>query len=90
MWKAAQQSQVSPLRISLQGCRQHLKNFVAELASATIIESQRVYCQLLEVITDKLVPLRPNRVEPRVKKRRPKNSPRMRQPRSVLKANLTA
>ena len=90
MWEAAQQSQVSPLRVSLQGCRQHLNNFVAELASATIKEGQRLYRQLLEVITDKLVPLRPHRVEPRVKKRRPKNYPRMRQPRSVLKANLTA
>jgi hypothetical protein len=83
-------SKVSPLRVSLQGCRQHLNNFVAELASATIQECQRLYRQLWQVYTDKLVPLRPHRVEPRVKKRRPKNYPRMRQPRSVLKANLTA
>ncbi len=63
---------------------------MAELASATIQECQRLYRQLWQVLTDKLVPLRPNQVEPRVKKRRPKNYPRMRQPRSVLKANLTA
>jgi len=60
------------------------------LASATAKQRQCLYNRLLQVITEKLVPLRPNRVEPRVKKRRPKNYPRMRQPRSVLKAKLTA
>ena len=90
MWKASEQFNVSPLRISLQGCRQHLKSFMAGLASATAKVCQRLYNQLLKVITEKLVPLRPNRVEPRVNKRRPKNYPRMRQPRSVLKAKMTA
>lgn len=37
-----------------------------------------------------LVPLRPNRVEPRVVKRRSKPFPRMQQPRSVLKAKRIA
>ena len=90
MWEAAEQFEVSALRISLQGCRQYLNSFVAELASATAKQRQCLYNRLLQVITEKLVPLRPNRVEPRVKKRRPKNYPRMRQPRSVLKAKLTA
>ena len=88
MWKAAGQFKVSPLRISLQGCRQHLNSFVAALVGATVNARKRLYHQLLNVITEKLVPLRPNRVEPRVKKRRPKNYPRMRQSRSVLKAKL--
>jgi len=50
----------------------------------------RLYTTLLDVISAHLVPLRPNRAEPRVTKRRPKSFPRMQQPRSVLKAKLTA
>ncbi len=42
-----------------------------------------------EIATD-LLPERPNRQEPRVVKQRPKPFPRMRQPRSVLKAKLAA
>lgn len=88
MWKAVGKCNASPLRLSLQDCRQHLNSFVAELVSAAAKPRQRLYTQLLKVIPQKLVSLRPNRVEPRVKKRRPKNYPRMRQPCSALKARL--
>ena len=57
---------------------------------ATPRKLKRLYQTLLAVITHKLVPHRPNRIEPRVKKQRPKSYPRMSQPRSVLKAKLTA
>jgi len=88
MWQSAQHAQVSPLRISLQGTRQQFNHFRPNLAQATNKNHRRLYIALLKVIPDQLVPLRPNRVEPRVVKRRPKPFPRMQQPRSVLKAKL--
>ncbi|NET40315.1 MAG: IS4 family transposase, partial [Cyanothece sp. SIO1E1] len=90
MWQAAQSAQVAPLSISLQGTRQLLLNSLADLATATPRKLKRLYRNLLAMITHKLVPHRPNRVEPRAKKQRPKAYPRMQQPRSVLKANLAA
>jgi len=90
MWQSAQLAQVSPLRLSLQGTRQQFNQFRPNFAQATTKNRRRLYMTLLEVIHDQLVPLRPNRIEPRVLKRRPKPFPRMQQPRSVLKANLAA
>lgn len=90
MWQSAQQAKVSPLRISLQGTRQQFNQFRPGLAQATAKSRRWLYTALLEVISDHLVPLRPNRAEPRVTKRRPKSFPRMQQPRSVLKAKLVA
>ncbi len=90
MWQAAQQAQVPPLRISLQGTRQQFNQFRPQLATGSDKSRRRLYTALLEVISDQLVLLRPHRVEPRVIKRRPKPFPRMQQPRSVLKAKLVA
>ncbi len=90
MWQSAQHAQVSPLRISLQGTRQQFNQFRPLLAQVTDKNRRQIYISLLEVIPDLLVPLRPNRVEPRVVKRRPKPFPRMQKPRSVLKAKLAA
>ena len=90
MWQAAHKAGVAPLRVSLQGARQQFINSLPDLATATPRKLKRLYQTLLAVITHKLVPHRPNRIEPRVKKQRPKSYPRMSQPRSVLKAKLTA
>ncbi|MEM7770057.1 MAG: IS4 family transposase, partial [Cyanobacteria bacterium P01_A01_bin.37] len=53
-------------------------------------QQQRLYEDLLNQTATALLPERPHRQEPRVVKRRPKPFPRMTQPRSVLKAKLTA
>lgn len=90
MWEAGKRAGVSPLRVSLQGTRQHLGNFISKLADAGVQQRKRLYRTLLEVVTHKLVPERPNRNEPRVKKRRPKAYGWMQQPRSVLKRKLAA
>ncbi len=90
MWQSLQSTQVSPLRLSLQATRQQFNHFRAQLAMATAHQRRQSYASLLNIIADLLVPLRPNRVEPRVVKRRPKPFPRMQQPRSVLKAKLVA
>ena len=90
MWQSAQQDGVLPLRISLQGTRQQFNQFRPNLVQATARDRHRLYTTFLEVISNRLVPLRPNRAEPRVTKRRPKSFPRMQQPRSVLKAKRIA
>ncbi len=90
MWEAGKRAGVSPLRVSLQGTRQHLGNFISKLADAGVKKRQRLYLILLEAIAHKLVPERPNRYEPRVKKRRPKAYGWMQQPREVLKRKLAA
>ncbi|NJL56753.1 IS4 family transposase [bacterium] len=77
-------------RLSLQGTRQHFNQMLGLLATATQRTRQRLYAHLLETIANDLLPVRPHRHEPRVVKRRPKPFPRMRQPRSVLKARLAA
>jgi hypothetical protein len=81
MWQSAQHAQVSPRRISLQRTRQQFNQFRPLLAQATDKNRRQIYMSWLEVIPDLLVPLRPNRVEPRVVKRRPKPFPRMQKPR---------
>jgi len=88
MWQAAHNAGVSPLRISLQGTRQHLENFLPKLADAAPKQRQRLYKSLLSVVSHKLVPHRPGRFEPRVKKLRPKAYGWMQQPRVVLKRKL--
>ncbi len=64
MWQSAQHNEVSTLRISKQGTRQQFNQFRPDLAQATAKNRRRLYRILLEVISDQLVPLRPNRVEP--------------------------
>jgi len=90
MWQAAQAAQVPPLRISLQATRQQFNQFRPILAQTTPQKRRHLYTTLLELVSHQLVPLRPNRKEPRVVKRRPKPFPKMQQPRSVLKAKLAA
>jgi len=87
MWQSAQQSKVSPLRLSLQGTRQQFNQFRQYLAQATA--KTVIYTTLLDVISAQLVPYVPNRAEPRVTKRRPKSSQDA-TTCSVLKAKLTA
>jgi hypothetical protein len=66
------------------------------------VDAQSTYCYLLQgiehrdgdtwsllrEIAEDLLPVRPNRHEPRVVNRRPKSFPRMRQSRDLLKAKL--
>lgn len=90
MWNGAQSYGVPALRLSLQGTRQHLRNHLTSLAMVSLTQGKKLYQALLKIITHELLPWRPYRVEPRVKKQRPKAYPRMQQPREVLKAKLVA
>ena len=90
MWQSAKHKGICAMRISLQCTRQHLRHFIPSLATAGQKKQRKLYEQLLEVISDKLLPDRPYRYEPRVKKRRPKSYGWMKEPRCVLKAKLVA
>ncbi len=88
MWTAGTTYSSPPLRLSLQGTRHHLDNFIPKLLAATSTQRDQIYCTLLKVIVHKSVPLRPGRSEPRVRKRRPKSYPLMKQPRNQLHKQL--
>lgn len=88
MWSAATTYCTPPLRLSLQGTRHHLNNFIPKLEAADSKKRLRIYCTLLKVIAYKAVPDRPARNEPRVRKRRPKIYPLMTKPRHQLRNQL--
>ena len=61
MWSAGTTYTTSPLRLSLQGTRHHLNNFIPELLAATSTKRLKIYRTLLKVIAHKAVPDRPAR-----------------------------
>ena len=81
MWSAGTTYGTPPLRLSLQGTRHHFTHFISVLLAADSTQHDQIYRTLLKVIVHKSVPLRPGRSEPRVRKRRPKSYPLMKQPR---------
>lgn len=88
MWLAGTTYSTPPLRLSLQGTRHHLNNFIPQLLAAASTQCLPVYRTLLKVIAHKAVPERPGRSEPRVRKRRPKAYPLMTKPRHELREQL--
>ncbi|WP_317111758.1 transposase [Chroococcidiopsis sp. SAG 2025] len=88
MWLAGTTHATSPLRLSVQGTRHHLNNFIPPLLAADSTKVEQIYHTLLKVIVHKSVPLRPGRSEPRARKRRPKSYPLMQQPRRQLRQQL--
>jgi hypothetical protein len=90
MWKAASTHHVPSDRISFKGTIQHT-TAIAALFAAPISSCAPISPHvLLALIAHKLVPHRPHRVEPRVRKRRPKPFPLMTKPRAELRAALGA
>ncbi|WP_229550147.1 hypothetical protein [Nostoc sp. CHAB 5836] len=91
MWSAGTTYSTPPLRLSLQGTRHHLNNFIPELLAAISTKRLQIYRTLLKVIAHKAVSdacggkLRPARSEPRVLLRRPKIYPLMTKPRHELR-----
>lgn len=88
MWSAGTTYGVSPLRLSLQGTRQHLSNFIPQLLANSLTKRHENYRTLLKIIVHKTVPDRSGRSELRVRKRRPKSYPLMKQPRHELRRQL--
>lgn len=77
MWSAGTAHSTPPLRLSLQGTRRHLINFLTKLLSVSPSLRYKVYSTLLKIVVHKAVPQRPERFEPRKLKRRPKSYPYM-------------
>ncbi len=88
MWEAGTTYGVPPLRLSLQGTRHHLDNFIPQWLVSSEAKRNTIYRTFLKIIVHKSVPERPERSEPRVRKRRPKAYPLMQQPRAVLRQML--
>ncbi|WP_199755763.1 transposase [Chroococcidiopsis cubana] len=88
MWSAGTIYTTPPLRLSLQGTRHHLINFIPKLLAASFKTRLRIYRTLLKIIVHKAVPERPGRSEPRVKKRRSKAYPFMTKSRHELRKQL--
>lgn len=88
MWSAGTTYNTPPNRLSLQGTRHHLINFIPKLEAASSQKRLSLYRTLLKIIAHKAVPDRPARNEPRVRKRRPKIYPLMTKPRNELRKQL--
>ena len=83
--QASGQHTVAPLALSLKATIQHLTHFTCLLAHATDEQRAYEYEQLIFLVSTEKLPFRPNRVEPRVVKRRPKKYPRLSMPRQQLR-----
>ena len=85
LWEAGIMNGVSALALSVKGAIQHLLARWALFWHKRLLENLG---QTLMVIALEIVPQRPGRVEPRVRKRRPKNYTLMTMPRHKLKQRL--
>jgi len=91
MWDAAEHRHLSPLRLSFKGAIQEMAALWPYSASAAHQRDLTAfYDALLRAIATHKVPYRPNRYEPRVRKRRPKSYPLMTKPRQQLRRELLA
>jgi hypothetical protein len=88
MAQAALQHHVLPRTLSFEGARQTLEAFRGILLQATAEELPQVIEQLLTAIASHRVGNRPDRYEPRVRKRRPKEFPVMKVPRRQARERL--
>jgi Transposase DDE domain/Insertion element 4 transposase N-terminal len=86
MWTAGTTNSTSPLRLSLQGTRRHLINFSTKFLYASKTLRYKLYLTLLKIIVHKVVPHRPERVEPRKLKKRSKNYPYLTQSRKIVQS----
>jgi hypothetical protein len=90
MAQAAQAVGVLPVQVSFKGALQAVNAFAAVLWTAGVAELQELGRRLREAIGSHQVGDRPNRYEPRRRKRRPKPYPLLNEPRSQAQARLAA
>jgi len=86
--QAAQRYGLVPRRISFKGALQTLREFQPHLAGASRQDLPQMCERVLHAIATHHVGNRPNRYEPRVKKRRPKQYPLLTQPRDQARIAL--
>lgn len=88
MWDAGQRYLVSLRRISFKGTIQHIVPFRDTLSGRSKENIKEATLIFQRLIAHQKVPCRPGRIEPRVKKRRPKPYKLMTKPRAELKVAL--
>lgn len=88
MCDAARRAHIDVRRISFAGTVQRLRCFAPELQDPT--DAADRYSLLMDHLAIDLLPDRPNRVEPRKRKRRPKAYPLLTRPRQVERDELLA
>jgi hypothetical protein len=88
MAAAAGAAGLLPSQLSFAGAWQAVHAFAALLWTASVEELQGVFERLREVLKSYRVGERPSRVEPRVRKRRPKGYPLMTEPREQARERL--
>lgn len=88
MAEAAAAHGAPPRHLSFQGARQVLKGFRPELAAAPPGRAEVLRASALEAIAGERVGDRPDRVEPRARKRREKMYPRLQVPRHEARRRL--
>jgi hypothetical protein len=91
MAQAASQSGTSPRSISFKATLQVLEAFqplIASQADRGLRRREALYQEMLRAIAQHRVGDRPDRFEPRMAKRRPKNYDRLRKPRKAIKLDM--
>lgn len=86
--QAAHEAGVHPRDVSFTATRQALEAAWGQLSHATAAERVRQGRSLLAAVAAERVGDRPNRVEPRAVKRRPKEYDRLNKPRAQARANV--
>jgi hypothetical protein len=91
MAQAARLAQVVPEEISFKGTLQTLNAFLPLFqGTQTVAERAELWQRVLTAVGTHRVGQRPDRYEPRVKKRRPKSYPRLKVPREEARKRMTA
>jgi hypothetical protein len=88
MAAAGQRHGAPPRGLSFQGARQMIEGFRVELNRAASGSVAGLVGEMLWAVASLRVGDRPDRVEPRVVKRRPKPYPRMQEPRKAFKERM--
>ncbi len=90
MARAAEEHGVAPLEVSFKGALQTINAFLPFMLLARGEELARLCEEMLWAISEHRVGDRPDRYEPRAKKRRPKEYPLLTVPRDEARARLAA
>jgi len=75
-------------RLSFKGTLDALHRFAPRITAASRTQARHLHTRMLETIAKDPLPERPQRIEPRVRKRRPKNYPLMTRPRAQLRNEI--
>jgi len=88
MARAAEEAGLLPLQVSFKGTLQMVQAFAAVLWTAEVEEFEEIMRRLREAIREHRVADRPNRSEPRKRKRRAKHYPLLNESRQQARARL--